>query len=63
MLSLGGESKNYQLTGVTAGTQFADWLWGAYGPLTNAWKAQGGVRPLDRGRVKAFVPRLSLADF
>lgn len=38
MLSLGGDSKDYQLTGAAAGIQFADFLWGAYGPLTSAWK-------------------------
>ncbi len=49
LLSLGGDTPDYQLTGAAAGVAFADFLWGAYGPLTAAWKAAGGIRPLDRG--------------
>ncbi|CAG8955135.1 hypothetical protein HYFRA_00007150 [Hymenoscyphus fraxineus] len=49
VLSLGGAARDYQLTGKDAGIEFADLLWGAYGPLTDAWKASNGIRPLDRG--------------
>lgn len=50
LLSLGGSTAGYQLTGAQAGIDFADFIWGAYGPLTDAWKAAGGIRPLDRGK-------------
>ncbi|CAG8978340.1 hypothetical protein HYALB_00005926 [Hymenoscyphus albidus] len=49
VLSLGGAARDYQLTGKDAGIEFADFLLGAYGPLTDAWKASNGIRPLDRG--------------
>ncbi|TAQ84431.1 hypothetical protein B7494_g7244 [Chlorociboria aeruginascens] len=54
LISLGGStlpdgSATYQLTGAEAGIEFADFLWGAYGPYTDAWVAAGGIRPLDRG--------------
>lgn len=48
LLSLGGEGDTYALTGVDEGIALADFLWGAYGPLTPEWTAAGGIRPLDR---------------
>lgn len=49
LLSLGGGAIDYALTGVDEGIALADFLWGAYGPLTPEWVAAGGLRPLDRG--------------
>jgi len=48
LLSLGGASATYALTGVEDGIALADFLWGSYGPLTPEWQAAGGIRPLDR---------------
>jgi hypothetical protein len=48
LLSLGGASATYALTGVAEGIALADFLWGAYGPLTPEWVTVGGIRPLDR---------------
>ncbi|KAI1434557.1 glycoside hydrolase family 18 protein [Xylaria sp. CBS 124048] len=47
LLSLGGNSGGYQLTGTPDGTAFADLLWGMFGPLTDTWIAQDGPRPFD----------------
>jgi chitinase len=47
ILSLGGSSKTYQLTGQAAGTAFADFLWGAFGPQTSSWLPSGKLRPFD----------------
>lgn len=47
LLSLGGGLGSYQLTGVTDGEYFADFLWGAFGPRTSSWVAQGKPRPFD----------------
>ncbi|KFX91560.1 hypothetical protein O988_07700 [Pseudogymnoascus sp. VKM F-3808] len=45
LLSLGGGTPEYNLTGKVDGEAFADFLWGAYGPLTDAWA--GLPRPFD----------------
>jgi chitinase len=47
ILSLGGGLENYGLTGAANGTAFADFLWGAFGPQTKEWLAQGLPRPFD----------------
>jgi chitinase len=47
ILSLGGSTQTYQLTGASAGIAFADFLWGAFGPQTPAWLASGLPRPFD----------------
>jgi chitinase len=47
ILSLGGASNTYQLTGAAAGVAFADFLWGAFGPQTAAWLAAKSPRPFD----------------
>lgn len=47
ILSLGGATNTYQLSGAANGTAFADFLWGAFGPQTPAWLAAGKPRPLD----------------
>ncbi|KAI0142937.1 glycoside hydrolase superfamily [Xylariaceae sp. FL1272] len=49
LLSLGGDpaAAAYQLTGASAGTAFADLLWGIFGPRDSAWVAAGKPRPFD----------------
>ncbi len=47
ILSLGGATGTYQLTGASAGTAFADFLWGAFGPYNATWVAKGLPRPFD----------------
>ncbi|KAF7867175.1 hypothetical protein EAF04_005259 [Stromatinia cepivora] len=49
LLSLGGASNTYQLTGVADGEYFADFLWGSYGPFKQSWLDNGGIRPMDGG--------------
>lgn len=46
VLSLGGGTNTYQLTGEIEGTDFANFLWQAYGPYKSSYT---GIRPLDRG--------------
>ncbi len=47
ILSLGGGTSTYQLTGAADGENFADFLWGAFGPQTSSWISQGLPRPFD----------------
>lgn len=50
LISLGGASgpnSPYDLEGEQNGIDFANWLWGAYGPYDPTWVANGGIRPLD----------------
>lgn len=47
VLSLGGASRTYQLSGAAEGIAFADFIWGAFGPQTQAWLDQGLPRPFD----------------
>lgn len=47
ILSLGGATNTYQLTGGADGLAFADFLWGAFGPKTAAWDNAGKPRPFD----------------
>lgn len=54
LLSLGGDylTGPYQVTGVTEGVAFAEWLWGAYGPYNQTWidlNPEANIRPFDRG--------------
>lgn len=54
LLSLGGaaEFSNYQLTGAADGVNFAEFLWGAYGPYNQTWinlNPATNIRPFDRG--------------
>ncbi|OBT68408.1 hypothetical protein VE03_02803 [Pseudogymnoascus sp. 23342-1-I1] len=44
LLSLGGGTDTYSLTGKEDGEAFADFLWAAYGPATEEWT---GPRPFD----------------
>lgn len=50
-LSFGGETPQYQLTGATDGTNFANLLWGLFGPRTLAWVSAGKLRPFDYNNV------------
>lgn len=47
ILSLGGATASYQLTGTARGTYLANFLWGAFGPQTAAWVEAGLPRPFD----------------
>lgn len=47
ILSLGGATATYALNGTLSGVAFADFLWGAFGPQTADWLAQGLPRPFD----------------
>lgn len=46
-LTLGGDSGEYQLDGVTDGVRFANMLWGLFGPRNNIWVKAGLPRPFD----------------
>ncbi|KAI8954807.1 glycoside hydrolase superfamily [Xylaria longipes] len=47
LLSLGGETPNYNVNGATNGTSFANQLWGMFGPSQEAWTSLGKPRPFD----------------
>jgi chitinase len=47
LLSLGGGTNTYQLTGAENGVAFANFLWGAFGPQTASWLNAGKPRPFD----------------
>ena len=47
ILSLGGATNTYQLTGAAKGQAFSDFLWGAFGPQTPGWLAIRRPRPFD----------------
>ncbi|RDW75900.1 glycoside hydrolase family 18 protein [Coleophoma crateriformis] len=53
ILSLGGGTNGYQLTGAANGIAFADFLWGAFGPQTTAWVVAGKPRPFDGAQGQA----------
>lgn len=46
-MSLGGETNTYELTGQQEGEDFADFLWGAFGPQTAEWMDAGKPIPFD----------------
>jgi chitinase len=52
VLSLGGASQTYQLTGASNGVAFADFLWGAFGPQTPSWLASVNRDPSTDPTVK-----------
>ncbi|KAI4869729.1 carbohydrate-binding module family 18 protein [Hypoxylon rubiginosum] len=60
LLSLGGATPQYQLTGAADGTSFANLLWGLFGPRTAAWVAAGKPRPFDYGGVGFAVDGFDL---
>ena len=47
ILSLGGSSQTYQLSGASEGVAFADFLWGTFGPQNTTWLKHGQPRPFD----------------
>ncbi|KAI1324921.1 glycoside hydrolase family 18 protein [Xylariaceae sp. FL0255] len=47
LLSLGGASTEYQLTGASNGTLFANQLWKLFGPANQTWINNGNPRPFD----------------
>ncbi|XXH06046.1 hypothetical protein Hte_012491 [Hypoxylon texense] len=60
LLSLGGETPQYQLTGATDGTNFANLLWGLFGPRTTTWVSAGKPRPFDYNGVGFAVDGFDL---
>ncbi|OTA94089.1 glycoside hydrolase family 18 protein [Hypoxylon sp. CO27-5] len=60
LLSLGGTTAEYQLTGATDGTDFANLLWGLFGPRTTAWVNAGNPRPFDYNNVGFSVDGFDL---
>jgi chitinase len=60
ILSLGGATQGYQLTGAAAGAAFGDFLWSAYGPKDPSYK---GVRPLDRGYSNTTTDTIDIDGF
>ena len=48
VLSVGGGTATYQLTGKQAGIDFGTMLWQMYGPYNASYVTAGGIRPLDR---------------
>ncbi|KAI1102466.1 carbohydrate-binding module family 18 protein [Jackrogersella minutella] len=60
LLSLGGATTDYQLTGATDGANFANVLWGLFGPRTAAWVNAGNPRPLDYNGVGFAVDGFDL---
>lgn len=54
ILSLGGGTNTYQLSGAANGETFADFLWGAFGPKTSAWISRGLPRPFESSEVDGF---------
>ncbi|KAI1761278.1 carbohydrate-binding module family 18 protein [Hypoxylon sp. FL1150] len=60
LLSLGGEIPQYQLSGATDGTNFANVLWGLFGPKTTAWVDAGKPRPFDYNGVEFSVDGFDL---
>ncbi|KAK7967339.1 carbohydrate-binding module family 18 protein [Apiospora aurea] len=47
LLSLGGRTGSYQLTGASDGSSFATQLWCMFGPRQNAWVQRSFPRPFD----------------
>lgn len=47
LLALGGSTDTYQLMGKDAGIDFANFLWGAFGPKSDSWVANNMPRPFD----------------
>jgi chitinase len=47
LLSVGGGTADYALTGTADGIALAEFLWGAFGPRTQAWVDSGKPRPFD----------------
>jgi chitinase len=55
LLSLGGDgSPNYYFKDIASARYTADFLWGAFGPLTDEWETAGGPRPFGTAVVDGF---------
>jgi chitinase len=52
LLSLGGAIGQYEITSEQSAINFADFLWGAFGPKTAAWGT--GPRPFGNAAVDGF---------
>jgi chitinase len=44
-LSLGGGHNSYHLDSIKSSTEFANWLWGAFGPKRDDWEGESEPRP------------------
>ncbi|KAL4886317.1 glycoside hydrolase superfamily [Aspergillus karnatakaensis] len=53
-LSLGGGHPTYWFNTIKASTDFGNWLWGAFGPVTDAWEAAASPRPFGNAVVDGF---------
>ncbi|KAI0137659.1 carbohydrate-binding module family 18 protein [Hypoxylon sp. NC0597] len=60
LLSLGGTTAEYQLTGAADGTNFANLLWGLFGPRTTTWVSAGNPRPFDYNNIGFSVDGFDL---
>lgn len=60
LLSLGGATPEYQLTGATDGNNFANLLWGMFGPRTTTWVNANKPRPFDYNGVGFSVDGFDL---
>lgn len=60
LLSLGGATPQYQLSGATDGTNLANLLWGLFGPKTTTWVNAGKPRPFDYNGVGFSVDGFDL---
>lgn len=60
LLSVGGGSTAYQLTGAADGDALAKQLWYMFGPRQNSWVKQGLPRPFDLGSVGFAVDGFDL---
>ncbi|KAI0447333.1 glycoside hydrolase superfamily [Xylaria telfairii] len=47
LLSIGGDTPNYNVNGATNGTSFANQLWGMFGPSQESWTSLNKPRPFD----------------
>lgn len=63
LLSLGGFTNTYQLSGAANGRAFADFLWGAFGPKIKAWTDAKKPRPFDGIHPRSDVVELDGFDF
>lgn len=53
-LSLGGATPTYWFDTIDASTKLADFLWGAFGPVTDAWTVADKPRPFGNAVVDGF---------
>ncbi|KAI1496354.1 carbohydrate-binding module family 18 protein [Biscogniauxia marginata] len=60
LLSLGGATPEYQLTGTADGEAFATMLWSMFGPRQKSWADEGLPRPFDDGTAAFSVDGFDL---